>query len=174
MSKSCAEHINDTCSLRIKDTFSCEVIHTPMPTQLYLVAVERMVVYYPRAVHTFSAGIKCRHCRYKCIRSSTSVSLMFVTGISAWHSGLDWICESIVHCNKEQTKFVPRKSCNKYILLHSADNPQMKCRDETVKYVLSALISNIITPLWWDGIYFHMKRLINHLCTWIHFDSPQI
>ena len=34
MSKSYVEHINDPCSLQIKDTFSSEVIHTPMPTKL--------------------------------------------------------------------------------------------------------------------------------------------
>ena len=28
-----------------------------------LVAIGRAVVYYARAAHTFSAGIKCRHCR---------------------------------------------------------------------------------------------------------------
>ena len=28
------------------------------------VAIGRAVVYYARAAHAFSAGIKCRHCRY--------------------------------------------------------------------------------------------------------------
>ena len=28
------------------------------------VAIGRAVVYYARAAHTFSAGIKCRHCTY--------------------------------------------------------------------------------------------------------------
>ena len=29
-----------------------------------VVAIGRAVVYYIRATHTFSAEIKCRHCRY--------------------------------------------------------------------------------------------------------------
>ena len=29
-------------------------------------AIRRAVEYYARSAHAFSAGIKCRHCRYTC------------------------------------------------------------------------------------------------------------
>ena len=34
------------------------------------VAIGRAVVYYARATHTFSAGIKCRHCTIQSIRNT--------------------------------------------------------------------------------------------------------
>ena len=50
-----------TCSLPIKTTFSCEVIHAFMPWEKWL-AIGRVVVYYAWANHAFSAGITRPHC----------------------------------------------------------------------------------------------------------------
>ena len=47
-------------SLRIKATFSSEVIHASMPRKL--IGNLARVVYFAQAVQALSAGIKCRHC----------------------------------------------------------------------------------------------------------------
>ena len=54
-------HINDPHGLQSKATLICEVNHAFMHRKL-VKAIESAVVYYARAVHEFSAGIKCRHC----------------------------------------------------------------------------------------------------------------
>ena len=43
----------------------CSVVRSSMhPCPQHWVAIGRVVVYYARASHSFSAGIKCRHCSY--------------------------------------------------------------------------------------------------------------
>ena len=56
---------NDPRCLRIKATFSCEVIHASIPRELGG-NPGHVVVYFARAAHAFSAGIKCLHCIYVC------------------------------------------------------------------------------------------------------------
>ena len=62
MSKTEANHINDSRSLQIKATFSCGVWDVWLhPCLGNSVQIGRPVVYYARAAHAFSEGIKCRH-----------------------------------------------------------------------------------------------------------------
>ena len=51
-------------------------------------AIGRAVVYYARAAHIFSAGIKCRHCTWPKNRSCAHTGFVLLEMVIQWKNAL--------------------------------------------------------------------------------------
>ena len=71
---------------------SCELIHAFIPKKLGTIG--RAVVYYARAAHVFSAGIKCRHCSLR-IKATFSYS-----EVKLWSHAMPWNLDGNRACGR--------------------------------------------------------------------------